>query len=242
MKKGRNSMIEFHDVSKAFKREWLAIKNIDLKIGKGEFTFLIGKSGAGKSTIMKMIYMDLFPDEGYVTVAGHDSRTIKRKEIPFLRRKIGVIFQDFKLLPDRNVYDNVAFALKVTGEPYGNIKKKTLDALASVKMSHKRNSFPYQLSGGEQQKVSIARAIIREPFILLADEPTGNVDPEGSKEIMHLLKEINTQGTAVLMATHDHSLLEYETGKVLGIREGKMVPPEDIFHKVDMIRASEGEE
>lgn len=226
-------MIEFHNVSKSFKKEWLAVKNVSLHIGKGEFTFLIGKSGAGKSTLMKLIYMDFFPDDGYVTVAGFDSRTVKRKDIPMLRRKIGVIFQDFKLLPDRNVYDNVSFALKVTGEPYKNIRKKTLDALAAVRMSHKRNSFPYQLSGGEQQKVAIARAIIREPFILLADEPTGNVDPEGSKEIMDLLFEINTQGTAVLMATHDHSLIKRESVRVLGIREGKMVRPEDIFAKLD---------
>ena len=226
-------MIEFSNVSKSFKKEWLAIKNVSLHIKKGQFTFLIGKSGAGKSTLMKMIYMELFPEEGYLSVAGYDSRTIKRKEIPMLRRKIGVIFQDFKLLPDRNVYDNVAFALKVTGEPYRNIRKKTLDTLAAVRMSHKRNSYPYQLSGGEQQKVAIARAVIREPFILLADEPTGNVDPEGSAEILNLLYEINTQGTAVLMATHDHSLIKRESADVIGIREGKIVKPENIFSKLD---------
>ncbi len=227
-------MIEFSNVSKSFQGDWLALKNASFKINKGEFAFLIGKSGAGKSTIMKLIYLDIFPEDGYINIAGYDSRTIKRKDIPFLRRKIGVIFQDFKLLPDRNVYDNVAFALKVTGESYRNIRKKTLDALASVKMSHKRNSYPYQLSGGEQQKVAIARAIVREPFILLADEPTGNVDPENTAGIMNLLFEINTLGTAVLMATHDHSLIKKDINQVIGIREGKIVKPENIFSKLDI--------
>ncbi len=227
-------MIEFSNVSKSFQGDWLALKNASFKINKGEFAFLIGKSGAGKSTIMKLIYLDIFPEDGYINIAGYDSRTIKRKDIPFLRRKIGVIFQDFKLLPDRNVYDNVAFALKVTGESYRNIRKKTLDALASVKMSHKRNSYPYQLSGGEQQKVAIARAIVREPFILLADEPTGNVDPENTAGIMNLLFEINTLGTAVLMATHDHSLIKKDINQVIGIRDGKIVKPENIFSKLDI--------
>ena len=227
-------MIEFSNVSKSFQGDWLALKNASFKINKGEFAFLIGKSGAGKSTIMKLIYLDIFPEDGYINIAGYDSRTIKRKDIPFLRRKIGVIFQDFKLLPDRNVYDNVAFALKVTGESYRNIRKKTLDALASVKMSHKRNSYPYQLSGGEQQKVAIARAIVREPFILLADEPTGNVDPENTAGIMNLLFEINTLGTAVLMATHDHSLIKKDINQVIGIREGKIVKTENIFSKLDI--------
>jgi cell division transport system ATP-binding protein len=178
---------------------------------------------------MKMIYMEIFPTEGEVEVAGFSTKTIKQNEIPLLRRKIGVIFQDFKLLKDRNVYDNVAFALQVTGERHSSIRKKTLEALASVKMSHKRNSFPYQLSGGEQQKVAIARAIIKEPLILLADEPTGNVDPEGTKDILELLFEINTRGTAILMATHDYSLIKKSVGKVIGLRDGKSVNPEDIF-------------
>ncbi len=232
-------MIEFKNVFKYYKKDWMALNNVNLFIDKGEFTFLIGKSGAGKSTLMKMIYMEMFPSKGEVIVAGYNSSTIKQKEVPFLRRKIGVIFQDFKLLPDRNVYDNVAFALQVTGEKFKNIRKKTLEALAAVKMSHKRNSYPYQLSGGEQQKVAIARAIIREPFILLADEPTGNVDPEGTQEIMDLLYEINTQGTAVLMATHDHSLIKQGVSKVIGIREGKIVPPDDIFSLIDLDKGEE---
>lgn len=222
-------MIEFKNVFKYYKKDWVALNNLNLKIDKGQFNYLIGRSGAGKSTLMKMIYMELFPTEGEVEVAGYSTKSIKQNEIPFLRRKIGVIFQDFKLLKDRNVYDNVAFALQVTGDRYSSIRKKTLEALAAVKMSHKRNSFPYQLSGGEQQKVAIARAIIREPFILLADEPTGNVDPEGTKDILELLFEINTRGTAILMATHDYSLIKKSVGRVIGIRDGKSVNPDDIF-------------
>ncbi len=222
-------MIEFRNVSKYYKNNWLALNKVNLFFEKGQFYYLIGKSGAGKSTILKMIYMDIFPSEGEVIVGNYSSKNIKQNEIPLLRRKIGVIFQDFKLLKDRNVYDNVAFALQVTGERYQNIRKKTLEALSLVKISHKRNSFPYQLSGGEQQKVAIARALVKEPFILIADEPTGNVDPEGTKEIMEILFDINTKGTAILMATHDYSLIKTSIGKVVGLREGKIVKPEDIF-------------
>jgi len=222
-------MIEFRNVSKYYKNNWLALNKVNLFFEKGQFYYLIGKSGAGKSTILKMIYMEIFPSEGEVIVGNYSSKNIKQNEIPLLRRKIGVIFQDFKLLKDRNVYDNVAFALQVTGERYQNIRKKTLEALSLVKISHKRNSFPYQLSGGEQQKVAIARALVKEPFILIADEPTGNVDPEGTKEIMEILFDINTKGTAILMATHDYSLIKTSIGKVVGLREGKIVKPEDIF-------------
>ncbi|HAF07848.1 MAG: cell division ATP-binding protein FtsE [bacterium] len=226
-------MIEFRNVSKYYKNNWLALNKVNLFFEKGQFYYLIGKSGAGKSTILKMIYMDIFPSEGEVIVGNYSSKTIKQNEIPLLRRKIGVIFQDFKLLKDRNVYDNVAFALQVIGERYQNIRKKTLEALSLVRISHKRNSFPYQLSGGEQQKVAIARALVKEPFILVADEPTGNVDPEGTKEIMEILFDINTKGTAILMATHDYSLIKTSIGKVVGLREGKIVKPEDIF-KLDL--------
>lgn len=222
-------MIEFRNVSKYYKNDWLALNRINLKFDKGQFYYLIGKSGAGKSTLLKMIYMEIFPSEGEIIVENFSSKTIKQNEIPLLRKRIGVIFQDFKLLKDRNVYDNVAFALQVTGEKYQNIRKKTLEALSLVKISHKRNSFPYQLSGGEQQKVAIARALVKEPFILIADEPTGNVDPEGTREIMDILFDINTKGTAILMATHDYSLIKKSIGKIIGLREGKIVNPEDIF-------------
>ncbi len=222
-------MIVFENVSKFYKKDWAALKNISFKIDKGEFVFLIGHSGAGKSTLLKLIYMELFPDEGVVHVDKYRSDTIKDREIPYLRRKIGVIFQDFKLLPDRNVFDNVAFALQVTGTPIGQIKKKTLDLLAEVRLSHKRNAYPYQLSGGEQQKVAIARALAREPFILLADEPTGNVDPAGTEEIMELLNNINAKGTAILMATHDLSLVESKDNRIIALEHGMMVDPQTVL-------------
>ncbi len=216
-------MIEIKNVSKVFQKNWYALRDVSLKIEKGEFVFIIGPSGAGKSTLLRLIYMDILPDMGEVIVAGYSSNTIRRHEIPILRRKIGVIFQDFKLLKGKNVYENVAFALEVTGTPRRKIKELVLKALADVGISHKRNAFPYQLSGGEQQKVSIARALVREPFILLADEPTGNIDPEGSKEILELLKEINTRGTAVVMATHQVDLIKYFPRRVVKIEEGRIV-------------------
>lgn len=223
-------MIEFKNVTKIFQKNWYAVREINLKIDKGEFVFLVGKSGAGKSTLLRLIYLDIFPDSGEVNVAGFSSHTIKKQEIPFLRRKIGVIFQDFKLLMDKNVYENVAFALEVTNTPRRKIKELVMNALADVGITHKKNSFPYQLSGGEQQKVAIARALVREPFILLADEPTGNIDPAGSEEIIEILKEINTSGTAVLMATHQMELIKKLPRRVVTIDEGRIVEDADVFH------------
>lgn len=216
-------MIELRDVSKVYEKRWYALHNIDLKIEKGEFVYIVGPSGAGKSTLLRLIYMDLFPTKGEVVVAGYSSSRIKPKEIPYLRRKIGVIFQDFKLLKDKNVYENVAFALEVIGTPRRKIKEKVLKVLAEVGISHKRHAFPYQLSGGEQQKVAIARALVRDPFILLADEPTGNIDPEGTKEILELLRNINASGTAVIMATHELSLIERFPKRVVRLEHGKIV-------------------
>ncbi|MCD6399212.1 cell division ATP-binding protein FtsE [candidate division WOR-3 bacterium] len=223
-------MIEFKNVTKIFQKNWYAVREINLKIDKGEFVFLVGKSGAGQSTLLRLIYLDIFPDSGEVNVAGFSSHTIKKQEIPFLRRKIGVIFQDFKLLRDKNVYENVAFALEVTNTPRRKIKELVMNALADVGITHKKNSFPYQLSGGEQQKVAIARALVREPFILLADEPTGNIDPAGSEEIIEILKEINTSGTAVLMATHQMELIKKLPRRVVTIDEGRIVEDSDVFH------------
>jgi len=223
-------LIEFKNVTKIFQKNWYAVRDINLKVDKGEFIFLVGKSGAGKSTLLRLIYLDIFPDSGEVNVAGFNSLTIKKQEIPFLRRKIGVIFQDFKLLMDKNVYENVAFALEVTNTPRRKIKELVMNALADVGITHKKNSFPYQLSGGEQQKVAIARALVREPFILLADEPTGNIDPAGSEEIIEILKEINTSGTAVLMATHQVELIKKLPRRVVTIDEGRIVEDSDVFH------------
>jgi cell division transport system ATP-binding protein len=215
-------MIEIRNVSKRFKKGWYALKNVDLSIAKGDFLFLTGQTGSGKTTLLRLIYMDLFPDEGEVAVAGFLSSTIKQEEIPFLRRRIGIIFQDFKLLKDKTVYENVAFALEVTGQSGRKMREKVMKALTLVGLSHKRNDFPYALSGGEQQKTAIARALVREPFILLADEPTGNIDPEGSEEIIKILQEVNTAGTAVLMATHDVALARKMGGRFINLEQGQI--------------------
>ncbi len=184
------------------------LKGVNLTVRAGEFVFLVGPSGAGKSTVLRLIYMAEPPSDGQVVVGRFNSNKIAPKEIPYLRRQLGIIFQDFKLLEDRNVYDNVAFTLQVTGAKRKDIKRKVLRALANVGLSHKRYKMPTELSGGEQQRVAIARALVNEPLILLADEPTGNLDPVTTQGIMDLLEKINARGTAVLMATHNYSLFE----------------------------------
>jgi cell division transport system ATP-binding protein len=216
-------MIELVHVTKTFQNSWTALKDVSFELEKGEFVFLIGPSGSGKSTILKTIMMEILPDEGLVKVAGFGSDCIKARDIPKLRRKLGVIFQDFKLLPDKTVYENVAFALEVTGAPEKAIHKKSMAVLNEVGMSHKRHSFPYQLSGGEQQKSAIARALVNDPFILLADEPTGNVDPAGTLEIIQILKNINAKGTAVLMATHEHELVKKMPHRVIELEAGAII-------------------
>lgn len=194
---------------------------VNLTMEAGEFVYLVGPSGAGKSSVLKVIYLDIFPQSGHVIVNGFSSLTIKKKHISYLRRKIGIIFQDFKLLPDRSVFDNVAFTLRVTNTRKHDIKRKVLRVLAEVGLSHKRDKMPFQLSGGEQQRVAIARALVNEPIVLLADEPTGNLDPESSEDIMQLLEKINAKGTAILMATHDNRLVRSFRRKVVKIEKGK---------------------
>ncbi|MFQ5750571.1 MAG: cell division ATP-binding protein FtsE [bacterium] len=194
---------------------------VKFEVLHGEFVYLVGPTGAGKSTVLKMIYMEEFPTEGYVMVDNYNSLYIRRKEIPYLRRKIGIIFQDFKLLEDRDIFENVAFALRVTGARRKDIKKKTLRALAEVGLSHKSRKLPGELSGGEQQRAAIARAIVNEPFILLADEPTGNLDPTTTVEIMHILDKVNARGTAILMATHNYELVNSASKRVVSIKNGR---------------------
>ncbi len=212
-------MIEFYNVNLDINRVGI-LRNISFRIVKGEFTFLIGPSGAGKSSIIRMIYMDVFPISGMVVVDRYSSAKIRRREISMLRRKIGVIFQDFKLLTDRSVFDNVAFSLHVVGERNKEIKRRVLKVLAEVNLSHKRNQYPDELSGGEKQRVAIARAIVNNPIIVLADEPTGNLDYASSVEIMNILERINKQGTAVLMATHDAALLKKYSHRQISIDQG----------------------
>jgi cell division transport system ATP-binding protein len=192
-----------------------------MQLDYGEFVFVIGKSGIGKSTLMQLIYMNLFPLTGTVKIAEFDSQTIKPYQIPLLRRKIGVIFQDFKLLPDRNVFQNLAYVLKVTGASTSEIKKKVNEVLAEVGLSHKRLNKPGELSGGEQQRVAIARAIINDPILILADEPTGNLDPDTSSEILALLKKINKSGTAVLVVTHNYEIVKKANERVIKLEDGR---------------------
>jgi len=215
-------VIELRNVHKIYEKSWIALRHVDLQMSKGEFVFLVGPTGAGKTTLLKLIFMDEKPTSGEVIVLGHSSTDIKSKQLHHLRRKIGVIFQDFKLLNDRDCFDNVAFALEVTGTPRKIIKKKVLQVLTQTKLSHKRNCYPFQLSGGEQQKVAIARAMVREPSILLADEPTGNIDPNGTEEVLGLLRNINASGTSVVMATHSTALVRKYPYRVIRLDCGEI--------------------
>ncbi|MCA9742618.1 MAG: cell division ATP-binding protein FtsE [Deferribacteres bacterium] len=196
------------------------VKNINFELEQGEFLFLVGPSGAGKSTVLKLIYFEEMPFVGEVEVGQISSKSHKRSEIAYLRRQLGIVFQDFRLLEDRNVFENIAFVLRVTGMRRQDIKKRVLRVLTDVGISHKRYKMPHELSGGEQQRVAIARAIANEPLVLLADEPTGNLDPDTADEIMQLLEVINTRGTAVIMATHNYNLVKKHNHRVVRIEEG----------------------
>lgn len=199
------------------------LDGVNLEVKNGEFVFLVGPTGAGKSTVLKLIYMEEFPSEGFVVVDRYNSMYIESKEIPFLRRRLGIIFQDFRLLEDRDVFENVAFPLRVTRNRGKDIKRKALRALAEVGLSHKSRKMPFELSGGEQQRVAIARAIVNDPFILLADEPTGNLDPDTEQEVMAVLNNVNARGTAVLMATHNYELVNNSGKRMVSIQRGKTV-------------------
>jgi cell division transport system ATP-binding protein len=214
-------MIRFNDVSFSYGPAKV-LDRVSFEVKPGEFVFLVGQTGSGKSTILKLIYVDFLPTSGTVMVGKYVSTQLRHRETPFLRRTLGVVFQDFRLLEDRNIYDNVAFALHVTSVKGTDIKKRVLRALAEVGLSHQRNKMPLELSGGEQQRVVIARALVNNPHFLLADEPTGNLDPATSREIMQLLKDINTRGTAVVMATHNYELVRRVNERILQVREGKV--------------------
>ncbi len=215
-------MITFKDVSISFERQDV-LSNANLHIAPAEFVSLVGETGVGKTTLLRLIYFDVFPETGSVTVGEYSSSSIRKKDIPKVRRALGIVFQDFKLLEDRNVHENVAFALEVTGAKRGEIGKRVLRALADVGLSHKRNSMPNELSGGELQRVVIARALINEPHVLLADEPTGNLDPTASMEILQLLKTINARGTAVILATHNYDLVRKSGSRIIQLKEGSIL-------------------
>lgn len=198
-------------------------QDLNLQVEQGEFVFLIGKSGVGKTTLLQMIYMDRLPQSGYVQIGEYSSETIKPRDLPYLRRKIGIVFQDFQLLPDRSVYDNLSFVLNVTGSSRRINKKKIINSLSEVGLAHKQNNMPHELSGGEKQRVAIARAIINDPFLVLADEPTGNLDPETAEEILDILKKINSRGTSIILATHNYELVRKHNVKIIRLEGGKAV-------------------
>jgi cell division transport system ATP-binding protein len=214
-------MIRLDDVSVVFGNVPV-FERVTLGIAPGEFVCLVGRTGSGKTTLLRLLYFDLAPASGVVVVDGLSSGLARRRDVPILRRKLGIVFQDFKLLEERSVYDNVAFALLVTGTPGGEIGKRVLRVLADVGLSHKRNSMPGELSGGEQQRVVIARALVNNPVALLADEPTGNLDAATSMEILQLLKDINAKGTAVLLATHNEEMVRHSGGRILRLAEGRI--------------------
>ncbi len=198
------------------------LEGVSMAVGKGEFVYLIGPSGAGKSTLLRLIYFDERPTRGRVVVEGRDSDVIRDRDIPLIRRKIGIIFQDFKLLRDRTVLDNVAFALEVTGAPRPAIHRRALAALAAVGMTQKRNEAPDHLSGGERQRAAIARALVNEPVLLLADEPTGNLDARATENVTEILRDIHRQGTAVIVATHDADLAQRYPQRVVMLEAGRV--------------------
>jgi cell division transport system ATP-binding protein len=223
--KGTRSIIEFHDVTKLYAGD-VGLEHATLSIGRGEFVFLVGATGSGKSTLMRLLIKEIEPTDGRIRVAGHDLQWIVRKKVPYFRRNIGVVFQDFKLLPNRTVYDNVAYALKVTGGTRKEIRAKVPDILRLTGLSTKLHNLPTQLSGGEQQRVSIARAFVNHPPLLLADEPTGNLDPDTSIDIMRLLYRINRTGTTVVVATHDQAMVDKMRRRVLELSHGRIVRDE----------------
>jgi cell division transport system ATP-binding protein len=216
-------MIRFSKVTKSYTRGQPALRDLNLFFGRGEFAFLTGPSGSGKSTLLKHIYMEERPTAGEVKVSGVSSRTASRGEVAKLRRKLGIVFQDFRLLDDRTVEQNVAFALEVTGAPEKAIPDKVARVLTRVGLASKSTSMPRQLSGGEQQRVAIARALVNDPFVLIADEPTGNLDDRATRGIFQLLREINASGTAVIMATHNLELIRKNDYRSIEMNQGQVV-------------------
>lgn len=215
-------MIEFTEVTKRYGNQD-ALRDINFTIESGEFVFLVGTSGAGKSTIMKLIYREERATEGMVTVDGIDISTLKDSQVPLLRRRLGVVFQDFKLLPRHTAFDNVAYFLRALGTPPNEVRRRVIGALKVVGLIDKVDAVPEELSGGEQQRVGIARAIVNGPNLVIADEPTGNLDPQSSEEVMNLLLQINQRGTTVLVSTHNLALVEQMQKRVIAIEAGQVV-------------------
>lgn len=219
-------MIEMKGVYKKYPNGVLAVNGIDVMIKQGEFVYVVGPSGAGKSTFIKMMYREEKPTSGEIMIHGVNLARLKEKKVPLLRRNMGVVFQDFKLLPKLTVFENIAFALEVIEEHPKNIKKRVMEVLDLVKLKHKARFIPAELSGGEQQRVSIARSIVNFPKVMIADEPTGNLDPETSWDIMDIFEEINNRGTTIVMATHNREIVNKIRKRVIAIEGGKIVRDE----------------
>lgn len=220
------ALILMEDVWKTYPNGVMAVNGIDFKLDKGDFVYVVGPSGAGKSTFIKMIYREEKPTKGKIAVSDIDLTSLKERDVPKLRRKIGVVFQDFKLLPKLTVYENVAFALEVIEESPDNIKRKVMDVLELVKLKNKARMYPEELSGGEQQRVSIARSIVNNPELVVADEPTGNLDPDTAWGIMEIFEEINNRGTTIIMATHNKEIVDATKRRVVAIEGGRIVRDE----------------
>ena len=219
-------MIHMKDVMKVYDNGAVALNNINVDIGKGEFVFLVGPSGAGKSTFIKMLFREILPTSGILTVNGRYVIRMSRSEVPYLRRSLGVIFQDYRLLPDKTVYENIAFAMEVIEAPRRLMQRSVNSVLDIVGLRDKYKCFPTQLSGGEQQRVAIARAIVNNPAIVIADEPTGNLDPDTSWEIMDIFQRINASGTTIVMATHDKTIVDAMQRRVIAIENGTIARDE----------------
>jgi cell division transport system ATP-binding protein len=223
---GPGSMIVFESVTKIYEPDVAALRDVSFVIEKGEFVFVVGASGSGKSTIVRLLLKELEPTRGRIVVGGRDLTRLRRSKVPLLRRNVGCVFQDFKLLPTRTAAENVAYALKVQGENSNSIRRKVPEVMNMVGLSHKMNSLPDELSGGEQQRVSIARAFVNHPPLLVCDEPTGNLDPDTSVGIMQLLYRINRAGTTILMVTHDREMVDKMRRRVIALEEGRLARDE----------------
>jgi cell division transport system ATP-binding protein len=221
-------MIQIYNVCKNYSKDSAALDQITLKIPKGDFVFITGPSGAGKSTLLKLLYAGERPNRGQILIDGRNVTRMSGHQVPFLRRKMGVVFQDFKLIAGRTIYENVAFALEVQGRKRYEISKKVYAALKNVGLEHKLNRYPLELSGGEQQRVAVARALVVDPMILIADEPTGNLDPETTIELMELFKSANARGSTVLMATHDRDLIRRYPRRIVTLENGRLTEDREV--------------